>query len=130
MPVATKTVFLNADGEPVAEDDAGAATLLVREGTYISEGDAKRYNVATEPESLYDAVADHEAKHGGETEAQARAARTRMLEGQPDPDGPAVEGERGDVTAATSDEPATDEKATDAPPDTKAVTKAPANKGR
>lgn len=116
MPVAKKTIYLNPDGKPVAEDADDAATLLVREGTYISEADAKQYRVSTDEAPVYDAVADHAARHGGETDAQARAARERMLEGQPDPDGPAVEGERGDVKATT-------------PTATKAVTKAPENKG-
>jgi hypothetical protein len=116
MPVAKQTVYTNADRSELAEEGTPGALLLAREGAFISEVDAKQFKVKTDEDEVYDAVADHEAKHGGETEEQARAARQRMLEGQPDPDGPAVEGERSGVKAS-------------APKENKAVKNAPDNKG-
>ena len=118
--IAKETLYMNADrSKLVKEGDPDAAFLFVRKGSAINDAEAERLGFKasgsdTEP---YDAVADHDEKHGGETELQAVEARQRMLAGQPDPDGPAVEGERGDL------------KSTDAPPQTKAVAKPPANKG-
>jgi hypothetical protein len=99
--VSKKTLYLNADrSKVVAEDDADATYLLAREGAVVAPEAVERYKVAVAEAETYDAVADHEAKHGAESEEQARAARRRMLEGEPDPDGPAVEGERGEKAAA------------------------------
>lgn len=100
--VANKTVYLNAEGKPVAEDSPDAATLLVRKGSAIDADRAKEYGVKGDEEAVYDAKADHEAKHGGETQAQADAARQRMMDGQSDPDGEAAPGERSGVKAQRS----------------------------
>lgn len=105
MPFTSdRRLYLTADDEVVEDGDERAATLLVGAGGEVDDATAKRYGLklkgaAPEP---YDAVADHEAKHGGETEAEADEARRRMLAG---------------------------EKAT-APTENKAVTKAPANKAK
>lgn len=118
--IADKDYYANADGKLVSEADAHI--VVARKGTAISEDTAQRYGIKGGTEApVYDAVADHEAKHGGETDADAEAKRARMFDPTKpgDPDGPPVAGERGDL----------DTKATDAPPDTKAVSRAPANKG-
>lgn len=113
--VSDKTYFLNADkSKVVAEDDPDASFLLVREGAAIDQAEADRYGLKLQAVEVYDAVADHAAKHGGETAADANARRTAMLAGEPDPDGSAVEGERGEKARAATEN--------------KAVAKAPANK--
>lgn len=101
MPVmASKTIYLTADGSRVVDEgDADAAFLLARAGTAIDDATAQQYGISGEQPPVYDAVADHAEKHGGATPAQAAAARQDMLAGVPDPDGPAVEGERADVKA-------------------------------
>lgn len=117
---ATETLYMNADKTKlVKEGDPDAAFLFVRKGSAINDAESQRYGfkVSGSDVTVYDAIGDHEDKHGGETEAEAKQKRTAMLEGVPDPDGPAVEGERG-------------EKATAAAPNTKAVAKAPANKAK
>lgn len=117
MPISSKTLYLNADRSKVVDEGSpDAAFLLVREGAYLEKTEAERYGVSGEEPQAYDAIADHEAKHGGETQVEADQKRAAMLEGQPDPDGEPVDGERADV------------KATDAAPQTKARTKAPENK--
>lgn len=101
MPIAKETVYLNQEQtETVDEGTEGAVFLLARAGTYVSEADAQRWGLEVDPDPVYDAVADHEAKHGGETDGQAQAKRQAMLAGQEDPDGPPVEGERGEKRAA------------------------------
>lgn len=116
MPfIADTTLYLNADRSAVVEEGSpDAAFLLVRAGAAVDDATAAQYKLTLQPAPVYDAQADHAAKHGGDTEAAARARRQRMLEGVQDPDGPPVEGERGNLEAAP-DEP-------------KAVSKAPANK--
>ncbi len=115
--VSKERLYLDADGKVVKDGDPSASTLLVGAGGELDDPTAKRYKLKGGDVKTYDAAADHEDKHGGETDAQAADAHARMLAGEPDPDGPAVTGERGDV------------KATDAPPATKAVSRAPSNKG-
>jgi hypothetical protein len=122
--VSKKTLYLTSDRSKVVDEgDEDAAFLLVREGSAVDEAELARLEglglkvkLSTTDAKVYDARGDHEAKHGGETDDQARAARKRMLDGEPDPDGPAVEGERGDVKAS-------------APKENKAVKNAPDNKG-
>ena len=95
--VAKRTAFYNADkSKLVAEDSPDAAFLFVREGSAIRDNaEADRLGYTDfEDAALYDAVADHERKHGGETQQQADANRAAMLAGEPDPDGAPVEGER------------------------------------
>ncbi len=108
--VADKDYWADTDGKLVDEASDGA-TLVAREGTAISDAAATQYGLdKLQSEQVYDAVADHEAKHAGETDAQAREARQRMLSRTGgDDDGPAVKGER-------------------SAPATKAVTRAPENK--
>lgn len=128
MPVISqKTLFLNADKTQVVDEGSeDAAFLLVRAGSELNDEDAKRYGVGGEQPRRYDAIADHAAKHGGETVAEAGERRAAMLDGQPDPDGAPVPGERD-----TLDQPSQgDVKAQEQPRETKAVTKAPANKER
>lgn len=94
--VADRDYWADADGNLVDADDPNAAFLVARAGTAVSDAAAQRYGLdrLTEAEA-YDAVADHAAKHGGETDAQAAEARQRMLSPTGgDDDGPAVEGER------------------------------------
>jgi|GEM_PF-6818517 len=101
--VSKERLYLDADGKVVKEGDEGAATLLVAEGGKLDDVTAKRYKLSGgEKAEAYDAVADHESRHAGETDAEATAARDAMLRG---------------------------EKAAIAPPATKAVERAPANKG-
>jgi hypothetical protein len=115
MPVAKKTVYLNADRtKMVSEGHADATFLLAREGAYISEADAKQYGVGGDEPQAYDAIADHAEKHGGETQEEADRKRLAMFEGQPGPDGPVVEGERSKKAIA--------------PADNKARSRAPENK--
>lgn len=124
--ISKKTLYLNSDRSKVVDEgDVDAAFLLVREGSAVDEAEVARLEglgvkikLSTTDAEVYDAAADHESKHGGETDEQARAARQRIFDPnrEDDPDGPAVEGERSDVKA-------------DAPKDNKAVAKAPANKG-
>lgn len=102
MPyVATERLFLTADDRVVKEGDEAAVSLLVGEGGTLDDETAKKYKLkgGGDAPEVYDAVADHEAKHGGETDAEAEAKRQRMLEGQEDPDGPPVEGERDEKAA-------------------------------
>ncbi len=108
--VADKDYWADADGKLVTNED-DAATLVARKGTAISDAAATQYGLdKLQAEPVYDAVADHTEKHGGETDAQAREARQRMLSRTGgDDDGPAVKGER-------------------SAPATKAVTRAPDNK--
>lgn len=114
--IADKDYFADENGKLTKAGDS-ARVLVARKGTAISEAAAAQYGLDKLSEAdTYDAVADHEAKHGGETDAEANEKRAAMMAGQPDPDGPAVAGERG-------------EKATDGPASTKAVSRAPANKG-
>jgi hypothetical protein len=104
MPrTSTHRLFLTADRtRAVREGDPEAAYLLVNAGGQVSDADAERYGLAdlNDAPAAYDAKADHEAKHGNETQAQADARHQAMLAGQPDPDGPAVDGERGDLADA------------------------------
>lgn len=116
--VAKRTAFYNADrSKLVAEDSPEASALFVREGTAVQDAaEAERLGYTDfEEAQVYDAAADHLVKHGHETAAEAERARQRMFAGQPDPDGPPVEGER-------------DEKSLADAKGTKAVAKAPANK--
>jgi len=100
--VSKERLYLDADGKVVKEGDEKAATLLVAEGGELDDVTAKRYKLSGgEKAEAYDAVADHEARHAGETDAEAAAARDAML---------------------------TSEKAAIAPPATKAVSRAPENK--
>ncbi len=118
--IADQDYFADASGKLVTAGSPDAAFLVARKGTAISDEAATRYGIKNlQAAATYDAVADHEAKHGGETEAEAARKRQDMLAGVPDPDGPAVEGERGE-----------DAKAAHVAPDTKAVSMAPANKAR
>jgi hypothetical protein len=74
--VAKRTAFLNADkSKLVAEDSPDAAFLFVREGSAIRDNaEADRLGYTDfEDAALYDAGADHERKHGGETQQQADA---------------------------------------------------------
>jgi hypothetical protein len=115
--VAKRTAYYNADKTKlVKEGDPEAAFLFVREGSALRHPEeAERLKYSTfEEVDVYDAVADHTVKHGGETQAEADQKRAAMLAGVPDPDGPAVEGERGEKAQT--------------PTATKAVSKAPANK--
>lgn len=101
MPFTSKhRLFLTADRERVVRaGDPEAAFLLVGAGGTVDDETVKRYGLADldDAPAAYDAKADHEAKHGGETPAEAEAKRQAMLAGQSDPDGPAVAGERGDL---------------------------------
>ncbi len=108
--VADNDYWADADGKLVDEASDGA-TLVARKGTAISEASASQYGLDKLQEGVvYDAVADHEAKHAGETESEAREARQRMLSRTGgDDDGPPAKGER-------------------SAPATKAVTRAPENK--
>src|SRR5215216_4592895 len=98
--VATVGAYYTADrSRVVGEGDPDAAYLLVNAGSSLdglSEADRKAYDnfAAGKVDTVqeYDAVADHAAKHGSETQAEADAAQQRMLAGEPDPDGPAVPG--------------------------------------
>ena len=122
MKVAKERLYLTADGTRVVrEGDPDAASLFVAKGRDVSDADIEKYQLAKLVEGgpvAYDAIADHDAKHGGETEQDAALKRQAMLDGQPDPDGPPADGERGNL----------DEKQVTSPKATKAVTKAPANK--
>lgn len=111
--IATKDYYADADGKLVGADKG--TIIVARKGTVISDEVAERYGLKVQDTEVYDAVADHEEKHGNETDAEAQAKRTSMMEGVPDPDGPAVEGERGAKGRAATDN--------------KALAKAPANKG-
>lgn len=122
MPyTATRDLFLNADKTKVVEeDDPEAAYLLVNKGRTLQD---KEYAGLDMPRSgsattAYDAKADHEAKHRGETNAEAKRKRAAMFDPNrdDDPDGPPAEGERSGVKAAKQ------------PPETKAVTRAPSDK--
>lgn len=121
--IAKHTMYYTADKERlVAEDSPEAAFLFVRAGSPIPAAEAERlgYTAADEAQ-VYDARADHLAKHGGETQRQADAARERMFAGSEarggeDPDGPTAAGERGEKAAA--------------PQGSKAVERAPANKAK
>lgn len=135
---ATETLYMNADRtELVPEGHEDAAFLFVRKGSAINEAEAQRYgfDVQGVDAAEYDAVADHAAKHGGldpTTDLTEAERRQRMLSGVDDPDGPAAPGERGNLVLADEegDGPAEgDAKATDGPADTKAVRRAPSNKG-
>lgn len=119
MPfIADRTLYLNADRSAVVEEGSpDAAFLLARAGASVDDATAAQYKLKLQAAPVYDAAADHAAKHGGDTEAAARAKRQRVIEGVPDPDGPPVEGERAGLEEAKADEP-------------KAVSKAPANKGK
>ena len=130
MPVVNKTLYLNADQTKVVDEGSeDAVFLLARKGTYLDDALAQQHGISgTEPE-VYDAVADHEAKHGGESDLEAERARAATLEGEDDPDGPAAPGERGKLADPNADQaPQGDVKATDTAPQTKARTKAPENK--
>ncbi len=99
--VSKERLYLDADGKVVKDGDEGARTLLVGEGGELDDVTAKRHKLSGgDKAEAYDAVADHEARHAGETDAEADAARARMLAG----------------------------KAATAPPATKAVSRAPDNK--
>ena len=83
MPVAVKTVYLNADKTRVVEESSpDAMFLLAREGAFISEDDAARYGVTGATPAAYDAAADHAIRHAGETQEEADRRRAAMLEGQ------------------------------------------------
>ena len=83
MPVAVKTVYLNADKTRVVEEGSpDAMFLLAREGAFISEDDAARYGVTGATPAAYDAAAAHAIRHGGETQEEADRRRAAMLEGQ------------------------------------------------
>jgi hypothetical protein len=102
MPkTATEDLWLNADRSKVVSGDSEeAAFLLARAGSPVSDADAERYGVKTDDTPVYDAVADHAEKHGGETDAQAAQRRDAMLSPTGgDDDGPAAEGERGKAAA-------------------------------
>jgi hypothetical protein len=99
MPYTSKhRLFLTADRSRVVRaDDPEAAYLFVGAGGSVSDEDAQRYGLKDlgDAPQVYDAKADHAAKHGNETQVEADAKHQAMLAGLPDPDGPAVEGERG-----------------------------------
>lgn len=100
--ISKKRLWLTADGARVVEEgDPAAAFLLVGEGGTVSDEDAKRYNLtALEPAPApWDAKAEHERLHAGETQEEADAKRAALFE-----------------------------KAVDKPPANKAVGKAPSNK--
>jgi hypothetical protein len=94
--ISDKTLYLNADRTKVVEGDNNpeAAFLLVREGAALSQSDADQYGVKLQEVPAYDAVADHAAKHGAESDAEAAAKRKAMFN-KPDADGEPQEGERG-----------------------------------
>ena len=88
MPVAVKTVYLNADKTRVVEEGSpDAMFLLAREGAFISEDDAARYGVTGATPAAYDAAAAHAIRHAGETQEEADRRRAAMLEGAVAPDG-------------------------------------------
>lgn len=134
--VANQTLYFTADRKRlVKESDADAAFLFVREGAAIDEDALRAYeqaggtvpgNLTGEEVQAYDAVADHARKHGGESDREAARNRERMLAGvEPnggqDVDGPPAEGERGDPPVKAQEQDVEQ---------TKAVSRAPANKAR
>lgn len=145
--IAAETLYYTADrSRLVPEDSPDAAFLFVRAGSPFDPAEAQRlgYTGQAEFSADYDAKGDHAAKHGGETQAQATAARaalfdTNARQGQ-DPDGPPAPGERGNLEPpadaapaepVATDEPSLeDEKSAEDAPATKAVTKPPANKSK
>lgn len=76
--VADKDYWSDADGKLV--DEAAAAFLVARKGTAVSAETAERYGIKAKPVEAYDAVAEHESLHGGETEPEAKARRTAMFD--------------------------------------------------
>lgn len=121
--IATRTLYYNADKSALVEEGSPeAAFLFARAGSPVDPAEAARLKFAEhEARAAYDAQADHAAKHGGDTEAAAQGKRAKMFQGVPDPDGPPAEGER----AGLED----DEKAASGA-ESKAVSKAPANKSK
>lgn len=116
--VAKEAIWLTADDQPVKAGDARAACLLVAAGLELSDDEIAQYKVGklvADPAEAYDAVADHEAKHGGETPEQAAQARQRMLDGESDPDGPPAEGEHGNLDDESKAAKARPNKAAKAP---------------
>lgn len=81
--VSKERLFLNADkSKVVKEGDPDAAFLLVGEGGTVDKETAEEYglkNLSAAPEP-FDAKAEHELLHAGETEEQAKARRAAMFE--------------------------------------------------
>lgn len=86
MPyTSTERLYLTADDQVVKEGDERAVSLLIGVDGTLDDATAKRYKLkgGGETPETFDAIVDHEANHGGETEQEAEAKRKALFEKAP-----------------------------------------------